>query len=79
MIIALHGPDFITFLAKGLPGICANPYIDKDWYRIRIENETAYIIVVMAFIVISSLACNEETVLMIHVAELCFWIKRVGR
>src|SRR5690554_141864 len=77
VVVTLHGPNSIPFAAECLSRVSADSHVNENGCFVDIQREGAYIVMVMAFVVESTLRCKKESPLALHVAKFGFGVPSV--
>src|SRR4051812_20481655 len=62
MIVGTVVPDLVAFITKRFTGIRAPANVNEHRPAIVIDNVIAHIVVVMAFVVVTTLSCNKQAI-----------------
>ena len=62
MIARLHGPDGVALVAEGLGGVLSDTWVNEQGLIVSIDNKGAYVVVIMALVVMATLHGHIEIV-----------------
>ena len=74
MIVALHGPNGVSFSTESFSSVSSHSGINQHRNRVYIQREGSRIVMIVAFIIKSAFSSDKHSALVLHMAEFRFGI-----